>query len=76
MNRAKTLIVASRRTIKQINKNINDATPKPANQLTDGRNTLTKMSVAHYAGAKKSETLAYPEDAIIDVSNASEVFLF
>merc|ERR1712147_242923 len=70
MNRSINLIV--RRSIKQINKNVNDATPKPANQLTDGRNTLTKMKVAHFAGAKKSETLAYPEDAIIDVSNASE----
>ena len=38
-----------------------------------GRNDIAKLKEAHFAAAKKSDTLAYPEDAIIDVTNASEV---
>ena len=76
MQSARVLVL--RRTLKQINKHVKDSTPTAVNHQA-GRNTLTKQKHDHFKGAKKSETLAYPEDALIDVSNATEVifrFLF
>lgn len=64
-----------RRSFKQLAKNRDDNSRlKVVNHLS-GRNDITKLKEAHFAAAKKSDTLAYPEDAIIDVSNASEVNL-
>ena len=70
MQSARVLVL--RRTLKQINKHVKDSTPTAVNHQA-GRNVLTRSKDDHFKGAKKSDTLAYPEDALIDVSNSTEV---
>ena len=67
-----TRVLVLRRTLKQINKHVKDSTPTAVNHQA-GRTNMTKLIDDHFKGAKKSETLAYPEDAIIDVSSSTEV---